>query len=1043
MTFLYEQLERVAKSTESASERAVAVGKVANAALSRLYERAGAAVPEGDSMLAKLTGEPARAFFREREELLDGINFVRILRDNARHGKRIKRTDADSAVEHVYQFLDALKGGAVRPHHLSEKETRLQYIDVFLEEAGWEVMTDKGGVHPGKASIEIKVTGMAPSGQDGYCDYVLFGRDNRPLAVVEAKKTIENADKGRQQVRLYGECLERQYGVKPVLYYTNGHDIWVDDRIYPERRLTAFHSLDDLERIVQRQTRGRIEDMKPNADIAGRHYQLTAVKAVCERLDRRERHGLLVMATGTGKTRTVISVVDLLTRHDWVKNVLFLADRTELVKQAYKAFAALLPQMTYNVLSQPSLANDPEARVTLSTYQTMIRKIDGDEKTYMSGHFDLIVVDEAHQSVFNKYGVIFDYFDALMLGLTATPREQVDASTYELFRCDQGVPDYSYGMEQAFKENFLKPWKLFNRTTAVLRDGIRYDKLSAAERELYEKGFDEAGMDRPDMVSPDEVFRVVYNRKTCARVIEELMTGGQKVEGGELIGKTIIFASNHEHAVMIKSVFDELYPELASTGYCQLIDNKIKFADTLVDEFKEKTYPRIAVSVDMLDTGVDVPEVLNLVYFRKVRSKIKFFQMLGRGTRLCPDVFGPGRHKERFYVFDYCGNFDYFIGEGGEGSDDLDATISLSQRVFVQRVKLMLGLQDVKQQAIPARHEYWKELNGIVFNQIRAAKTNIGRVAVRKVLPYLERYVMPDALKKLDSRAVAEIERKIAPVIDGDVGESPLVKGFDVRMLSIETAVVSSGSVESARASVIKVREAAKRLMLLGAIDAVRECRARLERMADAAFWRSAGLEEIEKLRRDTRGLMVHLKGETSAASVFLNVSDDIIDLPELEGGADYRTYREKVIDYLQEHSNVPAVHKLARLDKLDRADFEMLEEVLWHELGTKEDFYQAKKEARHDGTIWGFVRSLSGLDEDALQQKFGEFLNDHSFNERQHEFFETIVNYVRENGEVTADDLANKPPFNDLPYIELFENRMADLTKLIDLVKTTFPNAA
>ena len=1043
MNFLYEQIERVAKSTESAGERAVAAGKIANAALSKIYERAGAAVPEGDSMLAKLNGEPARAFFRERGELRDGVNFVRILRDNARHGRRIKRSEADSAVAHVYQLLDALKGGAVRPRHLTERETRLQYVDVFLEEAGWEVMTDKGGIHYGKACVEIRVTGMAPTGQDGYCDYVLFGRDNRPLAVVEAKKTIENSDKGRQQVRLYGDCLERQYGVKPVLYYTNGHDIWVDDRIYPERRVAAFHALDDLERLVQRQTRGRIEDMRPDPGIAGRPYQLTAVKAVCERLDRRERHGLLVMATGTGKTRTVISIVDVLTRHDWVKNVLFLADRTELVKQAYKAFAALLPQMTYDVPSQPSLANDPQARVTLSTYQTMIRRIDGDEKGYKSGHFDLIVVDEAHRSVFNKYGVIFDYFDALMLGLTATPREQVDASTYELFRCEQGVPDYSYGMEQAFKEGYLKPWKLFNRTTAVLRDGIRYDDLSAAERELYEKGFDEAGQARPDMVAPDEVFRAVYNRKTCARVLEELMTGGQKVEGGELLGKTIVFAANHEHAVMVKSVFDELYPELASVGYCQLIDNKIKFADTLVDEFKEKKYPRIAVSVDMLDTGIDVPEALNLVYFRKVRSKIKFFQMLGRGTRPCSDVFGHGRDKERFFVFDYCGNFDYFIGEGGQGTDELDATVSLSQRVFTQRVRLMLALQAVRHQAVESRRAYWKELHDIVAGQIRCAKANICRVSVRKVLPDLERFAAPDALRKLDAAAVERIERKVAPVIEGDIGESPLVKGFDVRMLAIETAAATTGSVETARGSVLKVREAAKRLMELGAIDEVRERRATLERMADSGFWRGAGLEEIERLRRETRSLMVHLKGAVSVAPVFLNLSDEIVELPVTEGEADYRTYREKLIDYLQEHSDVPAVRKLARMEKMDRRDFAALEDVLWREIGTKDDFDRAKLEARHEGTVWGFVRSLAGLDEEALQVKFGAFLNDHSFSMRQHEFFEAIVDYVRENGEVTASDLANKPPFDDLPYIEVFADRMADLTKLIGIIKETFPDAA
>lgn len=231
--------------------------------------------------------------------------------------------------------------------------------------------------------------------------------------------------------------------------------------------------------------------------------------------------------------------------------------------------------------------------------------------------------------------------------------------------------------------------------------------------------------------------------------------------------------------------------------------------------------------------------------------------------------------------------------------------------------------------------------------------------------------------------------------------------------------------------------------MELGAIDEVRERRATLERMADAEFWRGAGLEEIEQLRRETRPLMVHLKGEISAAPVFLNISDEIVELPATEGEADYRTYREKVIDYLQAHSDVPAVQKLARMEKMDRGDFAALEDVLWRELGTKDDFDRAKREARHEGTVWGFVRSLAGLDEDALQVKFGAFLDDHSFTARQHEFFESIVNYVRENGEVTASDLANKPPFDDLPYIEVFADRMPDLTKLIGIIKETFPDAA
>lgn len=1034
---LYEQLKRVEHSADSASERAISLGAIANAALVIVCKNGGEDAPEGDSILAKLNVSSVKAFFRERAELAEGLNFVRILRDNARHGKKIRPKDAQLSLEQVAALLDAIKGGvAPRPRSLSEKETRRQYIDVFLGEAGWNVREDKGGIHPGEACVEIKVEGMRPAGQDGYCDYVLFGRDNLPLAVVEAKRTIEKVDKGRVQAKLYAECLERRYGVKPVIYWTNGHTIWVDDRIYPERPIAAFHSLDDLERLVQRQTRGKIEDMRVNPEIAGRPYQIRAVRSVLERLNRKERHGLLVMATGTGKTRTVISLVEVLARHDWVKNVLFLADRTELVKQAYKAFAANYPSTTYNVLSQPSLASDPAARITLSTYQTLIRKIDGEEKLYHTGHFDLIVVDEAHRSIFNKYGIIFDYFDALTVGLTATPREQVDASTYEKFGCEQGVPDFEFSMSEGFEQGYLKPWKLFNRTTKVLREGIRYDDLSEAEKERYEEGFDAAGEARQDEVAADEIFRHVYNRRTCGLMLEELMRGGQKVEGGDILGKTIIFASNHEHAQMIHEVFGEKFPELAAEGYCELIDNKVKFADTLVDEFKDKRYPRIAVSVDMLDTGIDVPEILNLVYFRKVRSKIKFFQMLGRGTRVCKDVFGPGEDKERFYAFDYCGNFDYFIGEGGEGTDELDSAISLSQRIFLARAKLMLALQGIDQQSIPSRHLLWTQLYAIVFAQIKDAKDEFRRVSVRKVLPTLEKFLVGDSLKKLDEKAIKRLESLVAPVIEANLAEDDTIKRFDLKMLNLEEASITTSGLEAKQKEIVKIREIAKRLMQYGTIKEVVDKKSVLERMADAGFWARTSIEEIEVMRKETRGLMTLLKNDKEAQKVFLDVSDRIEWLPSVEGDGDYRTYREKVIDYLREHTDSKAVQKLYRLERLTRSDVEELEEVMIHELGSADDLEKAKDDAEYEGSLIGFLRTLIDLDEEAIQAKFGEFLNDSTLNERQHEFIESVVNYLRQNGEITVKDLIEKPQFKDVPIQQIFELRQDDLRRLVAVIK-------
>lgn len=1041
MDFLLNKLEYLKDSDQTAAEKAVSIGQYTSFALNSIYRSAGVDVPEGDSMLAKLNGAPVKAFFLEREELCRAVNFIRILMSNAKHGLKIRPKDVELARQHAIELVETIHGAEVRPRSISEAETRKLYIDVYLEEAGWKVREDKGAIHAGEASIEVEVEGM-PGGKKGYCDYVLFGRDGLPLAVVEAKKTSENVEKGRQQVKLYGKCLEARYHVKPVLYYTNGYEIWIDDRIYPERRVHAFHSMADLERLVQRQNRGKITDTKVNENIAGRAYQIAAVKAVCERFNKKDRNALLVMATGTGKTRTVVSIVDVLTRHDWVKNVLFLADRKELVKQAFKeGFNPNLPNMTYHVLSDISLTpgSDAEtARVVLSTYQTLIRKIDTDEKLFKSGRFDLIVVDEAHRSIFKKYAIIFDYFDALKIGLTATPRDQVDKSTYERFHCDQGTPDFEYTIKQGIDQGFLTKWQLINRTTKILRKGVKYDDLSEAEKEAYEEAFEETGVAAPESVEAERIFRSVYNKDTCAKVLEELMKLGHKVDNGELLGKSLIFAANHEHAEMVREVFSELYPELAAMGYLELIDNRVKMAESLIDDFKSKTYPRIVVSVDMMDTGIDVPEILNLVYFREVHSKIKFFQMLGRGTRVCKNLFGPGKDKKDFKVFDYCGNFDYFIGEGGEG-EDLESSPSITQRVFVQRLKLMLALQSVDQQSIETRKKYWKELHHIVHEQIKAAKKADKRVSVRAVLPILDKFVDGEKLKKLDDKTIDKLEVKISPIIDSNLAEHPLVKAFDLKMLKIETAAVTLGSAESVKKDVVKIRDVATKLLKLGTLADVVAKKTQLEKMASSEFWKRANLEDVEALRKDVRGLVVHLKNDDKVENVYLNIEDEIEPKSNPENEVDYRTYRERVIDYLLKHSDTPAVRKLANLEPLKKKDVDELERVLYKELGTIEDFREAKKADNYEGSLAGFLRTLIGLKVETIQEKFAAFLNENTFNAKQHEFLDSVVNYIQQNGEITCEDLANKSPFDAMTYQDDFDDRMPELMSIFKFIRETF----
>ena len=438
---LIRKIADVAGANDPAATAVTCRGAVRDC-VGEIYKSQGAEMPPKASLLELLADTPVREFVADDDRLRD-LEFVRVLGMNAEHKRKVKRTYAQLAAEISADFLEMVdaklnsggRGATALPtvpqQGISEAETRRAYIDVYLEEAGWDVLETEGTMLPGKACVEIKVEGMPNNTGEGFCDYVLYGRDLKPLAVIEAKKTTVGPEKGRQQVKLYGECLEKKYGYTPILYYANGYQIWCIDGFYPSRQIRAFHTLEELERLIQKRNRKSLKgiDLQINRDIAGRDYQITAVTKICEKLSDKKRAGLLVMATGTGKTRTVISLVDVLARQNWITNVLFLADRTSLVKQAHDSFQEHLPDYPRSVISDSALKGSPNARISFSTYQTMINKIDGAEKEFTAGRFDLVVVDEAHRSIFNKYGAIFKYFDALLVGLTATPRGEVDKNT--------------------------------------------------------------------------------------------------------------------------------------------------------------------------------------------------------------------------------------------------------------------------------------------------------------------------------------------------------------------------------------------------------------------------------------------------------------------------------------------------------------------------------------------------------------------------------------------------------------------------------------
>ena len=570
-------------------------------------------------------------------------------------------------------------------HDYSEAETRDYFIDLLLREAGWAL--DK------PQDREYEVSGMPNQQGNGYVDYVLWGDDGKPLAVVEAKRTRRGADVGQQQAKLYADCLEKQFGQRPVIFYSNGYQHWLwDDMTYPPRPVQGFLKKDELELMIQRRiTRQPLARADINGAIVERYYQTRAIRRIGEAFEKdRERKALLVMATGAGKTRTVIALSDVLMRCNWAKRVLFLADRVALVNQSVNAFKAHLPSSSpVNLVTE----KNTEGRVYVSTYPTMMRLIDESrdgQRDFGVGHFDLIIIDEAHRSVYQKYRAIFDYFDSLLVGLTATPKDEVDRNTYSLFELEDGMPTDAYSLEDAVKDKFLVPPKAVSVPLRFQREGIRYDQLSDEDKDQWDAlEWSEDG-EVPEAVEPDAVNKWLFNKDTVDKVLAHLMTRGLKVAGGDRMGKTIVFAKNHAHAAFIAERFNANYPHYKG-DFARVIDFQVEYAQSLIDDFSNPNKsPHIAISVDMLDTGIDVPEVVNLVFFKLVRSKTKFWQMLGRGTRLRPDLFGPGQPKEFFYLFDYCQNLEFF----SQDPETVDGVLgqSLGTRLFNARLELISEL---------------------------------------------------------------------------------------------------------------------------------------------------------------------------------------------------------------------------------------------------------------------------------------------------------------------------------------------------------------
>ncbi len=918
---------------------------------------------------------------------------------------------------------------------LTEAETRKLYIDLMLREAGWTVLEHEGEIAPSKAGIEIKVQGMPNEAGVGYADYVLFDANGLPLAVVEAKKTSVDPAVGRHQAELYAKCLARQYGCPmPVIYYTNGFETYIIDGMgYPSRGIMGFNTLDELRLMISQCNRGDISNLEISDKITDRNYQKRVIGSVCRHFNARHRRALLVMATGTGKTRVSISLVDVLVRNGWVKNVLFLADRIELVNQAKKNYTKLLPGMTVSSLREKDV--DLSARIVFSTYQTMINHLDKDAKTFSVGRFDLIIIDEAHRSVFGKYGAIFQYFDSLLLGLTATPRDEVDRSTYELFGMEQGEPTDSYEYDEAVADGYLTPFRAIVNKSKIINEGIKIEQLSPAQQEILANLFEyekiKRGLDPYEDYSrdikPEEIFSYLFNTDTVDQVLMRIMTGGIRVKEGTIVGKTIVFAHNHAHAVLIAERFGALYPDLGA-DFCRVIDNYEKYSSDLLDRFSDPAkMPQIAVSVDMLDTGIDVPEVVNLVFFKPIRSKIKFLQMMGRGTRLCPNLFGPGQDKREFLVFDFYQNFEYFKYHH-DGSMPMQSQ-SIVSLIFNLRTDIKYALQDAAHQANEAAKAFHDKLADTLHKQI--SSLNKSRIDVRLQLRDVENYANPEAMTCLTLGDVMRMKDNISPLLKNVMVNASALK-FDALVLKSQLALLD----ESVRASSSeqKIKTIATYLKEKKAsIPQVMEKMSTLNEVLTSNFWETKTLQTLEHVRLELRDLIQYMEGDTDRRTFTVNIADTFnqddsdVNIPTTH------TYRRRVEDYLVEHLNDDAtLQKIYRLDPLTGQDISRLEQIFWEELGSKEEFDAQTYEKPYQHNVAAFIRSIIGVEREIAFEKYRNLIHGAELTRQQEEYLRMLIRYVCENGDIATTVLQN-PPFNT--FTTIFRNTPTSLVKYVKYI--------
>lgn len=892
---------------------------------------------------------------------------------------------------------------------MSEAKTRIDLIDIELNNCGWNVNDTLKVIQ----EYEIELDDNLPAFFDRtkrYVDYVLLNKTGHIIAVVEAKRESKSVQSAKTQAEYYARRIKNIQGFTPFIYITNGNEIefW-DSENYPIRKVLSYHSLEDLETYRKRNDNNII--LSPellDKNIAGRAYQVEAITKTLETFNDKKREILWVMATGTGKTRTIISLVDILLKTGFVKRVLFLADRRELARQAMDNFKEHLPNQSRQRIETQTFEKDK--RLYVSTYQTMMSLLKNSDIS--QGFFDLIIADESHRSIYNYYGQLFLKFDALKLGLTATPVEFIDRDTYKFFGTQNGNPTFAYTYEQALQDRYLSPYEVMNVKTKFQENGIRFKQLSKAEQEkLKNSGFSEENIN----FEGSQIEKIVINDDTNRKILTTFMDNCYRHPISNLPAKTIIFAVSKAHANRLATLFDELFPQYKS-GVAKVIVSELNNTEELIKEFRDVDSGfNIAISVDMLDTGIDVPSIMNLVFAKPVFSRAKFWQMIGRGTRLYDEVF----LKEKFVIFDFWGNFEYF-NEKPEGFEPKEQ-ISLNRKIFNENIQLLKTLQNEE-------FEYIKEE---IKTQIEALPKEDFFIKSKKSLLS---NINEDFYNNLKSNLLSL--GNISELIDRIEVKEPQELQFRVKVKKLQNAKFKKDNklIEKYINSILIDIESIRQKKDLTEIKNNLEL---LDKCSDGKYWFEIDFNTTNEITNKI-ALLMKYKPKNEIKPAHFDLEDAISSISDIEinhPSVNIKEYEENILKTIQSLINKSAtLQKLFIGAPLDNEDLENLKNDMLS-LGLSEEQLCKVFDCKSNDMVQ-ILKNIISKKEYKLPFLLDKFIETHTLNSNQIEFIKAIKHYVIEKHNITRRDLMQNPftKYHKMGIMGMFKGSlMNELVEIID----------